>query len=334
MNYRMHFDLPMRREFLVVLGSAVACPFAVQAQQRSMPVIGILHSQTQESEATRISAIQQGLKEARIIPGQNVTIEHRFADGHNDRLPALAAELIRLNVDVIFANTTPPAHAAKVATTRIPIVFVTGVDPVEAGLVASFSRPSANVTGTTFLSNKLGAKRLELLCELVPGTAPIGMLAAQHNPNTETDVRDAVAAANALGRTLHVVSVKPQDDIDAAVDTLIQHRIGALFVASQADFRIWRQQLFALAARHALPMSFSSGDYVTAGGLMSYGPDQMDSYREAGVYVGRILRGEKPDNLPVQQSTKAELFINLKTAKALGVTVPLSLLGRADEVIE
>ena len=279
-------------------------------------------------------AILQGLREAGFVAGRNVRIEHRFADGHNDRLPMLAAELVRLPVDVIFANTTPPALAAKAATTKIPIVFVTGVDPVELGLVASLNRPGANVTGVTFLSNKLVAKRLELLCSLVPGSAPIGMLAAQRNPNTETDVKDALAAAQTLGRTLHVAKVAPEGDIDVALAALIKHGVGTLFIAPQADFRIWRQQLLRLSARHALPTSFSSSDHVTAGGLMSYGPDQMDSYRDAGIFAGRILKGEKPADLPVMLATKFEFAINLKTAKDLGLTIPPSLLALATNVIE
>jgi ABC-type uncharacterized transport system substrate-binding protein len=327
-----------RRDFITALGGAAAAPMlaprAARTQQPTMPVIGMLHSQTQGSEAARMTAIQQGLREAGFVAGRNVTIEHRFADGHNDRLPMLAAELVRLPVNVIFANTTPPALAAKVATATIPIVFVTGVDPVELGLVASLNRPGANVTGVTFLSNKLVAKRLELLCNLVPGTAPVGMLAARHNPNTATDVRDALAAANALGRTLHVERVAPEGDIDAAVAALVQQRVGTLFVAPQADFRIWRQQLLALAARHALPTSFSSSDHVTAGGLMSYGPDQTESYREAGVYAGRILKGERPADLPVSIATKFEFVINLKTATALGLTIPPSLLALTTNVIE
>jgi putative ABC transport system substrate-binding protein len=319
---------------MALFSSAAAWPLAGHAQQRAMPVIGILHSQTQSSETARMAAIEQGLKEVGFVIGRNLTIEQRFAEGHNDRLPKLAGELARMQVNVIFANTTPPAIAAKAATATIPIVFVTGVDPVEVGLVAGFNRPGANVTGVTFLSNKLVAKRLELLINLVPETAPIGMLAAQHNPNTETDVRDALAAAKALGRKLYVVEVPPQGDIDVAVVTLVHQRVGALFVAPQADFRMWRDQLLAQAMRHALPTSFSSSDHVTAGGLMSYGPDQSDSYREAAIYAGRILKGEKPADLPVLIATKFEFVINLKTAKTLGMTVPPSLLASATELIE
>jgi putative ABC transport system substrate-binding protein len=324
-----------RREFITLLGgTALAWPLNARAQQPTIPVIGLLHSQTRDSEAARISAILQGLGESGFVAGRNVTIEHRFADGYNDRLPILAAELVELHVNVIFANTTLSALAAKATTTTIPVVFVTGVDPVEIGLVASLNRPGANVTGVTFLSNKIVAKRLELLCDAAPGTPSIGMLAARHNPNTETDVRDALAAADALGRTLHVAKIGPEGDIDAAVAALIQQRVGALFVAPQADFRIWRQRLLALAAQHALPTSFSSSDYVTAGGLMSYGPDQLDSYREAGVYSGRILKGERPDQLPVMLATKFEFAINLKTAKALNLTIAPSLLALTTKVIE
>jgi len=323
-----------RRKFLALLVSAPAWPLAARAQQPATPVIGILHSQTQPSEATRIEAIQQGLREVGFVVGRNLTIEHRFADGYHERLPLLAAELVRLRVNVIFANTTPPALAAKAATVTIPIVFLTGVDPVELGLVASVNRPGANVTGVTIWSNKLVAKRMELLCNLVPASVPIGMLAAQRNPNTETDVKDALAAADALGRTLHVAKVKPEGDVDVAVAALIEQRVGALFIAPQADFRIWLQHLLTLAARHVLPTSFSSSDLVRAGGLMSYGPDQMASYRQAGIYAGRILKGEKPADLPVMLASKFEFVVNLKTAKGLGVTIPPTLLALTNEVIE
>jgi putative tryptophan/tyrosine transport system substrate-binding protein len=323
-----------RREFITIVGATAVWSRAGRAQQPAKPVIGILHSQTLASETTRIAAIQEGLKEAGFLVGRNVTIEHRFADGHNEYLPMLAGELVRLNVNVIFANTTPPAIAAKAATASIPIVFVTGVDPVELGLVASFNRPGANVTGVTFLSNKLVAKRLELLSNLVPGTAPIGMLAAEHNPNTETDVKDALAAANALGRTLHVVKVAPEGGIDAAVAALAQKRVGSLFVAPQADVRIWRDQLLALATRHGLPTSFASSEIVAGGGLMSYGPDQSESYREAAIYAGRILKGEKPAELPILVATKFEFVINLRTAKSLNLTIPPSLLTLTTNLIE
>jgi putative ABC transport system substrate-binding protein len=323
-----------RREFITLLGgAATGLPRTADAQQPGL-LIGMLHSQTQESEAARLPAIQQGLRETGFEVGRNVSIEHRYADGHNDRLPALAAELVRRRVNVIFANTTPPATAAKAATATIPVVFITGVDPVEVGLVASMNRPGGNVTGVTFLSNKLVAKRLELLADLTPRDGAIGMLAAQKNPNTEADVRDALAAAKALGRTLHVVKVAPEGDINEAVDALVQQRVGALFVAPQADFRMWRQQLVLLAARHTLPTSFSSSDHVAGGALMSYGPDQMESYRQAAVYAGRILKGETPASLPVMQSTKFEFAINLKTARALGIAIPAPMLALATNVVE
>lgn len=324
-----------RRDFIQIAGGAVAAwPLAARAQQKPMPVIGVLHSQTQESEATRMPAILQGLREAGFEVGRNLTIEHRYADGRNDRLPTLANELVKRQVNLIFANTTPPAHAAKSATSIIPVVFVTGVDPVKVGLVASLNRPGGNITGVTFLSNTLVAKRLELLSDVAPKDAPIGMLAAQVNPNTEADIGDALAAAKTLGRTIHIAKVSPQGDVDLAVDAVLNRRVGALFVAPQADFRMWRQQLVLLAARHALPTSFSSSDHVVAGGLMSYGPDQMESYRQAAGYAGRILRGEKPADLPVMQSSKFEFAINLKTAKALGLTIPPSMLALATNVIE
>ena len=324
-----------RREFIKVIGVAAASwPLATRAQQLAMPVIGILHSQTQTSEVTRIEAIQQGLRQAGFVVGRNLAVEHRFADGHNDRLPLLAAELVRLQVNVIFANTTPPALAAKSATVTIPIVFLTGVDPVELGLVASLNRPGANVTGVTIWSNKLVAKRMALLSNLVPANAPIGMVAAQRNPNTEMDIKDALAAADTLGRILSVAKVKPEGDIDAAVAALIEQQVGALFVAPQADFRVWLQQLLTLAAHHALPTSFSSSDFVRAGGLMSYGPDQMDSYRQAGIYAARILKGEKPADLPVMLASKFEFVINRKTAAGLSLTIPPTVLALADEVIE
>ena len=301
-----------RRKFIALLGSSVvARPCLARAQQARMPVIGILNSQTRDTESERLSALHQGLRETGLAEGRNVAIEYRFADGHNDRLPALAAELVRRQVAVIVANTTPPALAAQAATATIPIVFVTGADPVAVRLVASLSRPGANVTGVTFLVQQLVAKRLELLCDLVPRTAPIGMLADQHNPNAESDVKSALAAAAALGRILHVVKVAAPGDIDSAFAALVQQRVAAVFLAPHANFRIWRQQLLGLAARHAMPTSFSSSDFVAAGALMSYGPDQLDSYREAGSYTGRILNGEKPAGLPVMQPTKFELVINL-----------------------
>jgi putative ABC transport system substrate-binding protein len=242
--------------------------------------------------------------------------------------------LIRLRVSLIFANTTQPALVAKSATVTIPVVFVTGVDPLELGLVANLNRPGGNVTGVTIWSNQLAAKRMALLSNLTPANAPIGMLAAQGNPNTEIDIKEALAAAAALGRTLYVAKVKPEGDIDAAVSALVEQRVEALFVAPQADFRVWLQDLLSVATRHALSTSFPSSEFVRAGGLMSYGPDQMDSYRQAGIYAGRILKGEKPADLPVMLASKFEFVINQKTAARLGLTVPPTMLAIADEVIE
>jgi putative tryptophan/tyrosine transport system substrate-binding protein len=323
-----------RREFIKLLGSGAAWPIMASAQQRSMPVVGILSSQSQESEAALLTEWRKGLDDTGYVGGRNVLFEYRFADGQNDRLPMLATDLVRRQVAVLVANTTPPALAAKAATTTIPIVFMTGVDPVEVGFVASFNRPGANVTGVTFLSNKLVAKRLELLATLVPGAEPIGMLAHSRNPNTVADVKDALAAAAALGRTLFVERVANPTEVDSAVTALVQRRVVALFVAPQADFRNWQQQILGLAERHALPTSFSNSDFVVAGGLMSYGPNQNDSYREAGIYTGRILKGEKPAELPVLVSTKFNFAINLKTAKALGLTVPPTMLALTTMLIE
>jgi putative ABC transport system substrate-binding protein len=326
----------MRRRELVTLVAcaAIVWPLAARAQQASVPVVGVLSSQSQASEAALLAEWRQALSETGYVDGRSVAFEYRFADGQSDRLPTLAADLVRRQVAVLVANTTPPAFAAKAATATIPIVFMTGVDPVEVGLVASFNRPGGNITGVTFLSNKLVAKRLELLAALVSGAAPIGMLAHTHNPNTPTDVRDALAASAALGRMLHVEKVASAGDVETAVAALVQQRIAALFVAPQAEFRNWRQQILVLTERYALPASFSNRDFVAAGGLMSYGPNQIDSYREAGTYTGRILKGAKPADLPVLVSTKFDFAINLKTAKALGLTVPPTMLALATVVVE
>ena len=324
-----------RREFITLIGGAAAAwPVAARAQQQNVPKVGILSAQSQVSEAALLAEWEKGLNETGYVGGQNVLFEYQFADGQGDRLAMLAADLVRRQVAVLVANTTPPALAAKAATTTIPIVFMTGVDPVEVGLVASFNRPGANVTGVTFLSNKLVAKRLELLAALISTAAPIGMLAHTNNPNTVADVRDALAAASALGRTLHVERVASLSELDAAVMALVQQRVAALFVAPQADFRIWQQQILALAERNALPTSFSNSDFVVAGGLMSYGPNQVEAYREAGIYTGRILKGEKPAELPVLVSTKFNFAINLNTAKTLGLTIPPTMLALTTMLVE
>jgi putative tryptophan/tyrosine transport system substrate-binding protein len=323
-----------RRDFIkIIAGSTVALPFAARAQQ-PMPLIGALHMQTPDTEAPRLVAIRLGLKETGFIEGQNVAFEHRFAEGRNDRLPSLAADLVHRQVKVIVANTTPPALAAKAATLTIPIVFAFGADPVELGIVASFNRPGANITGVAFLVNKLVGKRLELLGEVLPRTVAIGMLSDPNNPNSATDVKETQAAAIALGRTLIVATAATQNELDSAYAALAQQRVGALFVAPHANFRIWQQSIVALSARYRLPSSYSTTDWAKAGGLMSYGTDLSDAYRQVGIYVGRILKGEKPAGMPVVQPTKFEFVINLKTAKALGLTIPPTLLTSATEVIE
>jgi len=263
-----------------------------------------------------------------------VTIEYRSAEGRTDRLPALAAELVRRQVTVLVANSTAAAVAAKPATSTLPIVFLIGGDPVELGLVASLNRPGGNVTGVAFLLSKLVAKRLELLSALVPGAAAIGMLVDPNNPNAEADTKDAQAAVDTIGRKLLVAKVGAKSELDAAFAALVRQRASALFVAPHVNFVSWRDQTTALAARHALPASYSSRDFVAAGGLMSYGSNERDSNRQVGVYTGRILKGVKPADLPVMQSVKFEFVINLKTAKALGLEIPDKLLALADEVIE
>jgi len=324
-----------RRDFIRLIGCAIAeWPFLAHAQPANVPLVGVLSGQSQESEANVLAAWRQALGAYGYISGRNVSLEYRYADGQGSRLPMLANELIERKIAVLVANTTPPALAAKAATSTIPIVFVTGVDPVEAGLVASFNRPGGNVTGVTFMANKLVAKRLELLAALLSRDQAIGMLAHAFNPNTVTDISDALATAAALGRTLHVERVTSASDVDAAIAALVRKRVSALFVAPQADFRIWRQQILEIAERNALPTSFSNSDFVVAGGLMSYGPNQADAYREAGNYTGRILKGEKPADIPVLISTKFDFTINLKTAKVLGLTIPPTVLALATAVIE
>jgi putative ABC transport system substrate-binding protein len=324
-----------RRQFIKLVGGAVAVtPFCARAQQASVPAVGVLSAQSQTSEANVLAEWLKALAETGFTGGRNVAVEYRYADGQGAQLPMLAAELIAKKIAVLVANTTPPALAAKAATSTIPIVFVTGVDPVEAGLVTSFNRPGANVTGVTFMSNKLVAKRLELLATVVPGSAPIGMLAHSLNPNTVADVRDAQATMTTLGRTLLVERVASISDINAAVAKLVQSQVAGLFIAPQADFRIWQTQILGLAERYALPTSFSNRDFVVAGALMSYGPNQADSYREAGHYTGRILKGAKPADMPVLISTKFDFVINLKTARVLGLTIPPTMLALATTVIE
>ena len=323
-----------RRAVISLLGGAVvAWPPAAHAQP-AMPVIGVITSASLDSFAERMTALRQGILESGFIDGQNVTIEYRSGEGRSDRLQALAAELVRRPVNVIATSSTAAALAAKRATTTIPIVFSTGADPVEIGLVASLNRPGGNLTGVSFLVNKLVAKRLELLTALAPGAATIGMLVDPTNPNVEADTKDAQTAAAALGRSLLVVKAAAEGEVDQAYAALAQQRVAALFVAAHVNLTNWHDRIVTLAARHGVAASYPAREYVVAGGLMSYGPAQSAVYRQVGVYVGRILKGEKAADLPVMQPTKFELVINLKAAKALGLTVPVIMQMTADEVIE
>ena len=325
-----------RREFIALLGSAaVAWPLAARAQQPAMPVIGFLGSESPNQFAGRLHAFHQGLNEAGFVDGRNVAIEYRWAESQYDRLPALAVDLVRRQVTVVVATTTPSVLTAKAATTTIPIVFLTGTDPVEVGIVASLSRPGGNMTGVANLSVDTGAKQLELLHELVPSATVIALLV---NPTNrilaETLSRGLQVAGRAISQQIRIVSAGTERDIDTTVAGLVQQGVGALVVGNDPFFNSRPDQLVALAARHKVPVIYAYREFVAAGGLMSYGSSLADAYRQVGVYTGRILKGEKPADLPVQQSTKVELIINLKTAKALGLTVPLSLLTRADELIE
>jgi putative ABC transport system substrate-binding protein len=322
-----------RRQFITLLGGAAAWPVAVRAQP-AMPVIGFLNGASPEPYAPMVAAFRQGLKETGYVEGQNVTIEYRWAEAQYDRVPAIVAELARHKVAVIVANT-PGVLVVKAAITTIPIVFTTGADPIQIGLVDSLSRPGGNVTGVTTLNVEVAPKRLELAHELVPTATVIAVLVNPTNPNTATELRDLEAAARALGLQLHILHASTERDLDTVFGTLPQRRASVVVVSGSDTFLISRsEQLAALTVRHAVPTIFQFRQFAAAGGLISYGGSVTDSYRQAGVYSGRILKGEKPADLPVVQSTKVELIVNLKTAKAIGVTVPTALLVRADEVIE
>ena len=324
-----------RRDFLALLGGAAAWPLAARGQQPAMPVVGFLSTRASGDDLHLVAAVRRGLRETGFIEDQNVAFEYRFAVNQNDRLPALAADLVRRQVPVITAGPTPAALAAKAATTTIPIVFEVATDPVAVGLVASLSRPGGNVTGVTNLGVEIAPKRLELLRELLPTVTNIALLINPTSPVVaEALVRDSQAAARSLGLQLHVLHASTERDLDTAFATLGRLRAGALVIGSDPFFTSRSERLAALTVRHAVPAVYEYRDFVAAGGLAGYGSHLADAYRLAGVYAGRILKGTKPANLPVQQSIKVELVINLKTAKALGVTIPLPLVGRADEVIE
>jgi putative tryptophan/tyrosine transport system substrate-binding protein len=324
-----------RRKFIILLGGAAAAwPLAAHTQQPAMPVIGFLSPESLEISRDQLNGFHRGLGEAGYAEGQNVTIEYRWGEGRTDRLPALAVDLVRRKVAAIVTMANVAAVAAKAATTTIPIVFTIGGDPVKMGLVGSFNRPGGSMTGVSFLSTAVVAKMLEVLHEVAPNTAVIAALMNPANPQAEADAREVQEAARVLGLELQVLNVGNQAEIDTAFASLVQRHAGGLLIEGDGLFVTRMKQLVVLTARHGIAAIYQGRDFPDAGGLMSYGANRVDALRMAGVYAGRILKGEKPADLPVQQSTKVELIINLATAKALGLTIPLPLLGRADEVIE
>jgi putative tryptophan/tyrosine transport system substrate-binding protein len=323
-----------RREFITLLGSAAAAwPVAARAQQPAMPVVGYLNARSRHSDARMTAAFREGLKEAGFVEGQNVVIEYRYADDQYDRLPALAADLVRRQVTAIAATGGTPL-SAKAATSTIPIIFVTGGDPVKLGLVASLNRPGGNATGVNFLIAELGSKQLGLLHELVPAAARIGFLINPGSLVYDAMTRDVTAAASAMGLQIDIVTASDNREIEAAFGALVRNRADALLVGADAFLFGRRLQITTLAVRHAIPALYNVREYPEASGLMSYGTSQTEAYRQVGVYTGKILKGAKPNDLPVMRSTKLELVINLSTARALGLEIPPMLLARTDEVIE
>jgi putative ABC transport system substrate-binding protein len=324
-----------RRGFITLLGGAVAWPLRAWAQQQPLPVVGFINAASPQGYARQLSAFLNGLSETGYVDGHNVAIEYRWAEGRIDRLPAMAADLVHRQVAVIAATSTPAALAAKAATTTIPIVFETAADPVQLGLVASLNRPGGNVTGVTQTNVEVGPKRLQLLHELVPTASVMALLVNPTDPAlAETTTTELQAAARALGLELHVLNASSERDFDGVFARLIQLRAGGLVISPGPLFTSLTEQLAALAVRYAVPTIFQNREFAIAGGLLSYGSATTDAYRLAGNYTGRILKGDKPADLPVQQVTKVEMVINLKIAKALGINVPNTLIGRADEVIE
>jgi len=324
-----------RRELLAALGGAAAWPLVARAQQTAMPVIGFLNVASADVYRPMVAAFRQGLRPSGYVEGQNVLIEYRWAEGQNDRLPTMVADLVHRQVTVIAATTTPAALAAKAATTTTPIVFETGSDPVRLGLVASLNRPGGNVTGVTQLNAGVVPKELEVLHELLPTARIVALLVNPADPAVaDAQQREALSAAHTLGLELRILNASAETDFDGIFARLIELRANGLVICPEALFTSHSERLAALAARHAVPAIYRGREFTAAGGLASYGTSITDSYRLAGVYSGRVLKGDKPANLPVQQATKFELFLNLKTAKALGITVPLPLSGRADEVFE
>ena len=324
-----------RREFITLLGGAAAAwPLAAGAQQQAMPVVGFLNATSPDGYADRLRGFRQGLKESGYIEGENVAVEYHLAEDQSDRLPALAANLVRRRVAVIAATSTSPALAAKAATTSIPIVFMVAEDPVRLGLVASLARPGNNATGINFYTGELTAKRLQLLRELVPAATRVAVLINSANVSTETTLREVESAARGMGLQMRVVRAGTRQEIDAAFEALARERTDALFVGLDPFLNSRRVQLAQLATHHRIPAVYSARDIAEAGGLMSYGTNITDAFRQVGVYAGRILQGAKPADLPVVQASKFELVINAHTARMLGLTVPDKLLAAADEVIE
>ena len=325
-----------RRDFIVLVGGATAAwPVTVCAQQSTMPVVGFLNAASPQGYPRPLSAFLKGLGEAGYVDGRNVVIQYRWAEGHNERLPAMAADLVQSQVTVIAATSTPAALAAKAATSSIPIVFETGGDPIRLGLVAGLDRPGGNVTGAASLAVEVTAKGLELLHELIPSARVIGLLINPNEPAAaEPQQREVLSAARKFALEVHVLNAGTERELDSIFAKLVDLQASALVISAGAFFSSHSKQLAELAVRHSIPTIHTAREFTTAGGLLSYGSDITDSYRLAGIYTGRILKGEKPGDLPVQQATKVELIINLKTAKILGITVPLPILGRADEVIE